>query len=212
MKLVKTLIAIAAIGVGSQAFGKAWPGLEVGFTFREVKVVVEDPGEDAKKIGLTKEDIERTVKLKLLTRGFKVLPKLPEGEKSPAGGYIYVQLNVVAEAAGCDVSLRKYAHHFGIPSNRGTGLYFAPRQGVYASAGTHGGNKKFILDYMEGVLDIFILDYLESNLKYEATLKDKKLRDIDRVIKGAADAEAKTGLYKSQAAWYKRYNALMKEK
>ena len=43
MKLVKALIAIAAIGVGSQAFGKAYPGLEVGFTFREVALVVEDP-------------------------------------------------------------------------------------------------------------------------------------------------------------------------
>ena len=73
-------------------------------------------------------------------------------------------------------------------------------------------NNKQILDTVEEQLDRFVLDYLESNLKYEATLKDKKLRDIDRVIKGAADAEAKTGLYKRQVLWYKRYNALMKEK
>ena len=85
MKLVKALIAIAAIGVGSQAFGKAYPGLEVGFTFREVKVVAEDLDEDAKKIGLTKEDIERTVKLKLLTRGFKVLPEVAS---SPTGSHL----------------------------------------------------------------------------------------------------------------------------
>jgi hypothetical protein len=56
---------------------------------------------------------------------------------------------------------------------------------------------------------------LESNLKYEATLKDKKLRDIDRVIKGAADADMKMFgelLSSPHREWYKRYDALMKEK
>jgi hypothetical protein len=210
MKLVKTLIAIAAIGVGSQAFGKAYPSLEVGFTFREVALIVEDPGEHAKKIGLTEEDIERTVKLKLLTRGFKVIP---EGEFSPTGSYLHIESHVVGSAFRLRVNLSKYSAHFGIPYNRGTGTSFDPSQGSYSSTGTHGGDKKFILEWLEGVLDRFILDYLESNLKYEATLKDKKLRDIDRVIKGAADAEAKSGLlYPAQTAWYKRYNALMKEK
>ena len=211
MKLVKALIAIAAIGVGSQAFGEVFPGLEVGFTFREVALVVADLSEDAKKIGLTEEDIERTVKLKLLGRGIKVVPK---GEGSPTGSFIYISMNIVGPSNVTKIEFNKYALHFGIPLNRGTGVRFIPRQGIYASAGTHGGNKKFILDYMEGVLDKFILDYLESNIKYEATLKDKKLRDIDRVIKGAADAEVKAGVspYTSQTAWYKRYNALMKEK
>jgi hypothetical protein len=207
MKLVKALIAIAAIGVGSQVFGKAYPGLEVGFTFREVNLISDVQDSDGKG-GVTKEDIERTVKLKLLTRGFKVLPK---GSYSPTGGYIYVNINVVDAAFGVSVQLEKFPHHFGIPPNRGTGSVFTPHQGVYSSTGTVGLNKKFILDYMEGLLDRFILDYLESNLKYEATLRDKKLRDIDRVIKGAADADIKNDkLFRSHSPWYKRYNALMK--
>jgi hypothetical protein len=61
---------------------------------------------------------------------------------------------------------------------------------------------------------------LESNLKYEATLKNKKLRDIDLVIKGAADAMTKDGYgigidsiaKGNHRRWYKRYNALMKPK
>ena len=115
-------------------------------------------------------------------------------------------------------------------------MVFDPLQGTYRSTGTHGNSKKFLLETIEERLDKFILDYLESNLKYEATLKDKKLRDIDRVIKDAADADANKikigtlslddfidlevnpfdgsvpGHSKSQTAWYKRYNALMKEK
>lgn len=73
----------------------------------------------------------------------------------------------------------------------------------------HIRNKKFILDFLEEHLDKFILDYLESNLRYEATLKDKKLRDIDQVIKRAADADLR---FNAHHQWTKRYNALMKEK
>jgi hypothetical protein len=206
MKVIQTLIAIAAIGVGSQAFGKAYPGLEVGFTFREMDVVVEDPGEEAKKIGLTREDIERTVKLKLLTRGFKVVPT---GDDSPTGSYLYVVVNNIGEAVSISVRFEKLAAHFGIPNDRGTGSVFAPGQGTYSSLLIHIRNKKFILDFLEEHLDKFILDYLESNLRYEATLKDKKLRDIDRVIKRAADADLR---FNAHHQWTKRYNALMKEK
>jgi hypothetical protein len=209
MKLVKTLIAIAAIGLGSQAFGEAFPGLEVGFTFREVQVLVEGLSEDAKKIGLTREDIKRTVKLKLLTRGFKVVSEL---ESPPTGSYLYIQVSVVSSGFHLNIKLNKYPWHVGIPSERGMGGLVTPAQGLYSATGSHGGDEKYILDGLEDFLDRFILDYLESNLKYEATLKDKKLRDIDRVIKGAADADAKKRLYQSQTEWYKRYNALMKEK
>jgi hypothetical protein len=127
MKFVKTLIAIAAIGVGSQAFGKAYPGLEVGFTFREMDVVVEDPGEEAKTIRLTRADIERTVKLKLLTRGFKVVPT---GDDSPTGSYLYIVVNNIGEAVSISVRFEKLAAHFGIPNDRGTGSVFAPGQGT----------------------------------------------------------------------------------
>jgi hypothetical protein len=61
-----------------------------GFTggYDEVQVqIASDFGEDAKTVGLTKEDVERTVKLKLLSRGFKVLPK---GEFSPTGSFIRI--------------------------------------------------------------------------------------------------------------------------
>jgi hypothetical protein len=210
MKLVKTLIAIAAIGVGSQVFGKAYPGLEVGFTFREVDVLVEnlDEDEDAKKIGLTTEDVRRAAKLKLLTRGFKVIPK---EEYSPSGSYIYIRINLGPTGLAIGINLSKNPQHFGIPSNRGVGPYFKPAQGSYSGTGNHTGDKKFILDSLETFLDIFILDYLESNLKYEATLKDKKLRDIDRVIKESADTPPKK-YWITHKEWYKRYDALMKEK
>jgi hypothetical protein len=211
MKLVKTLIAVAAIGVGSQALGEAYPGLEVGFTFREVLVLGGDCTEDAKKIGLTVEGIERAAKLKLLSRGFKVLPK---GEFSPTGSYIDIHAYVVGAALRLGTSLQKNAEHFGIPLNRGTGIGFTPRQGTYAPLGIHAGDKKFILDTLEENLDDFILDYLESNLKYEATFKDKKLRDIDRVIKGAVEAAVRNSEVPlvSQGEWYKRYFALTNPK
>ena len=203
MKLVQTLIAIAAIGVGSQAFGKAWPGMEVGFTFREVWALAEDLGPDAKKIGLTGKDIQRTVRLKLLTRDLKPV------ETSPSGSYLYVRVSVASNAFHLLSRLRKFSLHYGIPLDRGTGSTFIPGKQGYAVVGTHDGSKKFILDALEVTLDLFILDYLESNLKYMDTFRDKKLRGVDRAMKGALPPKAEDGFLLDE--WLKRYDALMEE-
>ena len=202
MKILHAIVVAAAIIIGSQASAEIKPGLEVGFTFREVMVVVEDPGEEGKKIGLTKEDVERTVKLKLLSRGLRQV------EKSPSGSYLYVRVSVASNAFHLLSRLRKFSLHYGIPLDRGTGSTFIPGKQGYAVVGTHDGSKKFILDALEVTLDLFILDYLESNLKYEATFRDKKLRGVDRAMKGALLTKTDDGFLDE---WLKHYDALMEE-
>jgi hypothetical protein len=212
MKLVKTLIAIAAIGVGSQAFGKAYPGLEVGFTFREVKIIVEDISRTpAAKIGLTTEDIERKARLKLLSLGLKVISV--DELQSPTGSYIYINANITPSAVSYTVKLRKYANHFGIPLSLGTGKAFDPQQGQGGRVGLHGGSKKVILDGVELVVEDFMLNYLESNLKYDETFRDKKLKDIDRtILRAANNSWQKKERVPSLDNWIKRYKALMNQK
>ena len=76
-------------------------------------------------------------------------------------------------------------------------------------SGIHSfGSKKFILDALEVPLDLFILDYLESNLKYEATFRDKKLRGVDRAMKGALLTKTEDGFLDE---WLKHYDALIEE-
>ena len=202
MKILHAIVITAAIVIGSQAFGEIKPGLEVGFTFREVMVVVEDPGDEGEKIGLTKEDVERTVKLKLLSRGLRQV------EKSPSGSYLYVRVSVASNAFHLLSRLRKFSLHYGIPLDRGPGSPFIPGKQGYAVVGTHDGSKKFILDALEVTLDLFILDYLESNLKYMDTFTDKKLRGVDRAMKGALPTKTDDGFLDE---WLKRYEDLIEE-
>ena len=187
-----------------QAIGKEYLGLEVGFTFREVEVEVDFPVKKEEETELTKKDIERAVKLKLLSLGLKQV------EDSPTGSFINVTVHIFSTAIHIQIHLEKYALHYGIPLDGRAGMTFSPEQGTYSSLGTYIGDKEFILYTLDKYFGKFVLDYLKSNQKYASTFKDKELQGVDRIVE--ADAKGETLKLTTQLEWRNRYDALLKTK
>ena len=213
MKILHAVAVAASIVIGFQASGKAYPGLEVGFTFREVRVVVSDLTDEMKKLGITEEAIKHTINQKLLSRGLKPV------NASPTGSYIYIPLTLGIAPRGnyasCFIhcSLAKNPSYYGLPIDRG--LDSTVYTGTYGNlVGSHPSlMKETILEGLKEILGRFILDYRESNRKYEATFTDKRLRGVDRAIKGNSFrlrqfSKTLDGIDQ----WRKRYEAMMKKR
>jgi len=200
--LDKIILGVAADD--PQAIGKEYLGLEVGFTFREVEVDVDFPVKEEEERELTKNDVERAVKLKLLNLGLKQV------ENSPTGSIINVKVHIFSTALHIQINLEKYALHYGIPLDGRAGMTFSPEQGTYSSLGTHIGDKEFILYTLDKYLGKFVLDYLKSNQKYASTSEDKKLKGVDRIVE--ADAKGETLKLTTQLEWRNRYDALLNTK
>ena len=168
--------------------GKVKPELEVGFTFWEMRVLVENPKPDkSRRTGFTREMVEKTVRMKLAEKGSRLV------DTAPSGSYLYVNVNQLAASYNVDVRLKKFSEHYGISAEKGVGSVFVPGvQSHYSAVG-----KFSVPDYnaalrdLERILDSFLFDFLETNLKYESTMKDKKLRGVDLVIFDAIKMEAK---------------------
>ena len=149
--------------------GKVKPELEVGFTFWEMRLLVENPKPDkSRPTGLTREMVENTVRRKLAEKGIRLV------DTAPSGSYLYVNVNQLAASYNVDVRLKKFSEHFGISAEKGVGSVFVPGvQGYYSAVG-----KFSVPDYnaalrdLERILDSFLFDFLETNLKYEATIED----------------------------------------
>ena len=98
----KILLPIVLVLFASQVFGEAREELEVGFTFREMFLFVEDQlSEDAAKIGLTGKDIEMAVKLKLLARGIRTV------DDPINGSLLYIGANVLGDTFNFDLVFKK---------------------------------------------------------------------------------------------------------
>jgi len=99
---VRKLLPLVLVLFASQVFGEAREGLEVGFTFREMFLFVEDQlSEDAAKIGLTGKDIEMAVKLKLLARGIRTV------DDPINGSLLYIGANVLGDTFNFDLVFKK---------------------------------------------------------------------------------------------------------
>ncbi len=201
---------------------KAETGLEVGFTFREVWLVVEDPGSSARKIGLTKKNIESTVKRKLLNRGLRVV----DGEIN--GSFLNVAVKVEGGAFSLDLAFRKHPDYYydftdkylvasarekegrSESSTRGDERLSLPVYNTNLKGG-RARHQKIVLQSVDKHLNAFILAYLKSNLKYEQTLGDGKLIGVDKVISLSALRE-KSGVARSApkyARWVARHEMLL---
>ncbi len=202
-----------AVLLGNKAQGKAKPGLEVGFTYREVRVVMDEIPEGMKKLGLNEQIITFAVRQKLMSRGLKPVEISPTGSflritftfgVAPRGNYASCYVNCV---------LAKNPVYYGLPTDRGLD---SPVYGFgYGNlVGSHPGIiKETVLDGLKKNLAWFINDYVESNVAYDQTFNDLRLRGVDRAIKGNSfRLRSVGGDLKGIGEWRKRYEGLIKNR
>jgi len=119
---------------------------------QNIKLVVEDLNEDAKKIKLTREAIINFVESRL--RSARIYD-----ENGLA--CLYVNINVVGNAYSIKTSFHKYVMSYGESGMATTW--------DTASTGMHGSNatsKGFILSNLSEQIDIFIVEYLRVRQKH----------------------------------------------
>jgi hypothetical protein len=154
MKALLTFLILALFA--SSVFAKKLPGLKVKGNYKELLALVEEvPKNDA---GLTREDVQRAVKLRLLANGIKT-----PGSLGPH--YLYVRVGMLSDgrAFKIDVFLVKTSSAYGVDA-KVAGSTFTPDVQSYGTLGSAGKDKQYVLGALNGLLDDFLLDYLETNI------------------------------------------------
>ena len=102
-----------------------------------------------------------------------------------------------------------------------TGSRLPIERGLDSTFYTHGYGKlvgshpgiigETVLKGLKDTLSTFITDYMESNAAYEATFADKRLRGVDRAIKGHSFRLRQTDRnLEGIDLWRKRYEEVLK--
>ena len=196
--------------IGFGAFGKADPGMEVGFTFKEIFVALPEISIKDEELDISKKDVAGIVKLKLESWGLRA------NTMSLNGSYLQAVVTVVEGAYAVEARFRKIPTIYGIPDDRYLGNTCEPAHQAYKSIGAHAGNKELVLEALGRVLNTLLLDYVDSNKKYKATRKDKKLRGVDKAIYGSIKMEFHKGVEWNyhmpvqpiHAGWWLKYQDL----
>lgn len=155
------LIALALL-VSFSASSFADNNYKVLGNYKELKILVEPISENS--VGVTKEDLERTLKLRLMKNGIK--PRTDFGHKHN----LYLNVTVVSPRGG-------YAASILVTLNKASSDYVSPDHGAssdhlplfFTSSKDRGifmgSTKSHFLEDVEQVLDTFILKYLEANME-----------------------------------------------
>ena len=157
------LIALALL-VSFSASSFAYNNYKVLGNYKELKIMVEGVNENS--VGVTEEDLERTLKLRLMKNGIKPHTDYKVGDKH----FLYLIVNIMDEKGGYSaslgVSLRKYSFHYVSPDHGASGGHI-PNSFVsgYVNALVVGSKKSHLLESVEKYLDKFILKYLEANME-----------------------------------------------
>jgi len=156
MKIFTLLALVLSLGV-SNGFGKVYPGLKVLGDFRQIQLLVEDISPN--KL-VTHKEIVNTAKLRLFSNNIKTLEFGPE--------YIYLNVNLLPLNDGVNfvynikLALTKSSSTYGV-SKTVAGVVFEPNQGEYGYVGICH-DKSNLLDAIKSRIDMFLVDYLESNM------------------------------------------------
>lgn len=157
---MKSYLSIFALFIASSILlnGEAYPGLKVIGNHKELcfSIIFQDGGTD-----LTKDSFERAIKLRLIKNGIK-----PLKPNSTAKHFLLVKLQQL-ESDGIfriGVTLSKISERNGV-SPEIAGFSFTPSQGPYSFIGKSRQNGVYIIESLEEALDMFILNYLESNIE-----------------------------------------------
>ncbi len=127
-------------------------GLETA-DYRNLPILIENMSEGAKDIGLTKNAVKTRVELRLLESNLRPM------ETSGLRPYFYVQVTVTGSGYSINVALSRMVYFDAPPAFYG----LIGQTWTRGSAGIHGGDSAYVLSSLDGLLDIFLRDYLMAN-------------------------------------------------
>jgi hypothetical protein len=140
------------------AEAKKFSGLKVHGDYRILEPIVSEVPRN--KSGVSREDILQRVRQKLWESGIK--PERPRNNTH----YLDVDLVILSKgtAFSVEVSLKKMSQAYGYDP-REVGPILKLHQGGYGLFGNAGRSKSYVLDAVDEVMDEFLADYKDSNLK-----------------------------------------------
>lgn len=141
---------------------------------------------------LAKGEILRAVKLRLMANNITPLdwkPGFPE--------YLYVEILAMKKGSPfrIDIYLKKKSDLYAKDSYF-IGSVVTPQQGMYGSIAT--GSKSYALECLNECLDAFLIDYLETNMRFQKNLEayknnpeyEQELKEFAEGLKKEKKAEA----------------------
>ena len=164
--MILRVLIVVAIGLNFTFVAQAeeWEGLVVRGDYKKLNVACQ-VGEN--QWGITKTDIERAVKLRLLGNGVKMLPL--SDDASAWTHWLKVNFQAVGDVYTYSLELNKVSKVY---ANNAffLGPVITPWQGTYGSFGKTP-NKADIINSLNSTIDDFLLDYLESNIEHREALQ-----------------------------------------
>ena len=160
MKVLPSIALAFLVSFPASSFGE--DNYKVLGNYKVLNYLVEDVSENS--AGVTREDLERTLKLRLMKNGIKPITDL--------GNKHYLYLNVTVTnirgdyAAYVSVQLKKFSRHYVTPGHGASSDHlpyvFLSSQN---SAIIVGSTKLYLLEQVEEEIDAFVLKYLEANME-----------------------------------------------
>ena len=186
MKTRLSLLLLCSTLFASFVGAEEYDGLVIYGDYRELPVLVTVKEND---LGITEESLIRTIKLRLLANNItykKAFQGMPHS--------LNVFCNIVKLSANnynnlIKIELIKSSKEYINQEFHTLGNYVKPEQGSY---GTFGNVNKTstLIDAINEQLDRFILDYLETNIKFRKVI-DEMVDDL--VEKAQSEATKKSG-------------------
>lgn len=140
------------------SFADEGTGMELS-NFRQPGVLVEQLGVEANKLALTEEMIEDVVKTRLKAAELQPVV-LNEDADRYGDGYIYVNVSIVGVAFTVTLALNRTVLY-----KTGETYYVLNSNPTWIRSitGTHANNRKFVLQSVDRILDVFLEEYFEAN-------------------------------------------------
>jgi hypothetical protein len=144
MKATFTFLILALFA--SPLLAKKYPGLKVKGNYKEIHLVIENIQENEAR--LTNEDVSRAVRLRLLANGIKV-----RSRAELADHFLHINIGILSSGAAfdIDVCLKKVSKRYQV-DEKVAGWCFTPEQDIYATFGTSGRSKQYILEALNAII------------------------------------------------------------
>jgi len=145
------------LGVKS-SFAVEGTGMELS-NYQQPGVLVEQLGVEAKKLALTEKMILEAVKFKLKQANLEPIV-LNKDAESYGDAYIYVNVSLVGVAFTVTLALNRTVLY-----KTGDTYYVLNSNPTWIRSitGTHANNRKFVLQSVSKILDVFLDEYFEAN-------------------------------------------------